>query len=73
MSRLVPIPVPGGDVAISMGRVVLGGISMVFGGRMAGGCTSGDGISGLSTLSMSSVAIVALIFTCGMGLATFIR
>jgi len=67
LSSLVPIPVPGGDLPISVGRAILGGVSMVFGARMAGGCTSGHGISGMSTLSVSSIVTVASIFAGGIG------
>lgn len=63
----MPIPVPGGDLPISVGRAILGGVSMVFGARMAGGCTSGHGISGMSTLSVSSIVTVASIFAGGIG------
>lgn len=73
LSLMIPISAPGGEVPMSIGRAVLGGILMVFGGRLAGGCTSGHGISGLSTLSISSIVTVASIFAGGMGFAALIR
>jgi uncharacterized membrane protein YedE/YeeE len=73
LSRTIPILVPGGDVSISTLKAVLGGIAMVFGARVAGGCTSGHGISGMSTLSISSFVTVASIFAGGMGLAAVLR
>jgi len=69
LTRIIPTPVPGGDVSISTSKAVLGGIAMVFGARLAGGCTSGHGISGMSTFSISSFVTVASIFGGGMGLA----
>lgn len=42
------------------GRYLLGGSLMGFGGVLAGGCSIGLGLSGLSTLSLS--ALVALMF-----------
>lgn len=66
----VPIqPVPMG-VQISAYRAALGGLVMVFGARIAGGCTSGHGISGMSMLSISSVITVALMFIGGIALAS---
>lgn len=68
LSRLFPAPVPGGEVLISVSRALLGGFAMVFGARVAGGCTSGHGISGMSTLSISSFVTVASIFGGGIAL-----
>ena len=47
----------------------VGGFAMVFGARLAGGCTSGHGISGMSALSVSSVISVTCMFAGGTGLA----
>ena len=35
------------DMAVGFGRSMVGGFVMIFGARMAGGCTSGHGISGM--------------------------
>lgn len=43
-----------------------GGVLMAFGARMAGGCTSGHGISGTSQLSVSSWISVACFFVGGV-------
>lgn len=43
----------------------LGGVLMIVGARLAGGCTSGHGISGMSLLSTSSIITMASAF--GMG------
>lgn len=40
----------------------LGGFLMVFGARMAGGCTSGHGISGMSLMSTSSFLTIGMAF-----------
>ncbi|KAK5161626.1 hypothetical protein LTR04_004011 [Oleoguttula sp. CCFEE 6159] len=47
---------------------ILGGFVMVFGARLAGGCTSGHGISGMAMLSLSSIVTVASMFAGGIGL-----
>ncbi|RFU32987.1 hypothetical protein B7463_g3345, partial [Scytalidium lignicola] len=61
------------DIQISAIRAVAGGFVMVFGARIAGGCTSGHGISGMSMLSLSSIISVASMFAGGIGLAAFTR
>lgn len=53
---------------VSNTSAIIGGCIMVFGARLAGGCTSGHGISGLSMFSISSVITVAAMF--GGGIAT---
>ncbi|QDS95753.1 putative inner membrane protein [Roseimaritima multifibrata] len=40
--------------ALRLGVTFLGGIAMAFGARMAGGCTSGHGISGTLQLAVGS-------------------
>ncbi|KAK7190805.1 hypothetical protein DPSP01_007926 [Paraphaeosphaeria sporulosa] len=57
----------GVDVTASSG--VIGGLVMVLGARLAGGCTSGHGISGMSMLGISSFITVACMFAGGMGAA----
>ncbi|KAK4091043.1 hypothetical protein Purlil1_4623 [Purpureocillium lilacinum] len=53
-------------------RAVLGGVLMGVGSRLAGGCTSGHGISGMSLLSASSVVTIASTFGAGALVATLI-
>jgi hypothetical protein len=67
LSRLVAIPSPPGK-AVEVGalRAIVGGVALVFGSRIAGGCTSGHGISGMSQLSMSSIVTVAAMFGSGV-------
>ena len=44
----------------------IGGACLSFGARLAGGCTSGHGISGMATLSIASFVSVAAMFGGGM-------
>ncbi|KAK0712203.1 hypothetical protein B0T21DRAFT_73414 [Apiosordaria backusii] len=58
------------DVVVSPLSAAVGGFLMILGSRMAGGCTSGHGISGISLLSVSSFLTVGATFAAGglMGL-----
>ncbi len=44
----------------------LGGFVMLIGARIAGGCTSGHGISGMAQLSVGSTVAVAAMFAGGI-------
>lgn len=44
----------------------VGGFIMVFGARIAGGCTSGHGISGMAQLAAGSTVAVAAMFAGGI-------
>lgn len=57
---------------ISALRGMIGGLVMVLGARLAGGCTSGHGISGMSMLGASSIVTVAFMFASGFGSALLI-
>lgn len=46
-----------------------GGFLMLFGARLADGCTSGHGISGMAQLSVGSTVAVAAIFAGGIATA----
>jgi len=59
----------GVEVKIGVLRAVFGGVLLTFGARIAGGCTSGHGISGMSQMSISSFVSVAAMFGGGMGVA----
>lgn len=52
--------------------VIGGGFLVGFGTRYAGGCTSGHGISGLSTLQWPSLVAVLIFFASGILTANFI-
>ncbi|KAJ3078897.1 hypothetical protein HK100_010569, partial [Physocladia obscura] len=46
-------------------RLFFGGIAIFYGSRMAGGCTSGHGISGMAQLSAASLVTVISMFAGG--------
>ncbi|KAI8836511.1 hypothetical protein BJ741DRAFT_605748 [Chytriomyces cf. hyalinus JEL632] len=46
-------------------RLMVGGFLLVYGSRVAGGCTSGHGLSGIAQLSVASVVTVAAMFGAG--------
>jgi uncharacterized membrane protein YedE/YeeE len=48
---------------------LIGGFLMIFGARIAGGCTCGHGISGVSEFSLESMATTAAIFGGAIGTA----
>ncbi len=73
LSLLIPSLRVKSDFHISRAAALLGGFAMVFGARLAGGCTSGHGISGMSQLSLSSVITVMSMFGGGIGLAALLR
>ncbi len=50
----------------------LGGVLLLFGARLAGGCTSGHGISGSMQLAASGWLFFAALFITGMGTAKFL-
>ena len=51
----------------------IGGSLMLFGARLAGGCTSGHGISGMGVLSPLAFVAVAAMFAGGTAAALFMR
>ncbi|KAL7788730.1 hypothetical protein V8C37DRAFT_387874 [Trichoderma ceciliae] len=51
---------------------MVGGALMAIGSRMAGGCTSGHGISGMSLLSLSSMITIASTFAAGAVVAPLV-
>ncbi|MFN4180773.1 MAG: YeeE/YedE thiosulfate transporter family protein [Armatimonadota bacterium] len=50
----------------------LGGFIMLFGARLAGGCTSGHMISGISQLALSSFVFAVTIFVTGILVAKWL-
>ncbi len=51
------------------GLAFLGGFILLFGARLAGGCTSGHGLTGLAQLAVSSSIVVPSIFAGGIAAA----
>lgn len=50
-----------------------GGFVLLFGARLAGGCTSGHGISGLAQFAIGSTLVVAAMFAGGILTASLMR
>ena len=59
----------GVDVALRLGVAFLGGAILAYGARLAGGCTSGHGISGALQLGVSSWVALACFFVAGVATA----
>lgn len=59
----------GNSPALRLGVAFAGGIIMAFGARLAGGCTSGHGISGALQLSVGSWLALAAFFAGGVASA----
>lgn len=51
----------------------LGGMLLLFGARLAGGCTSGHIISGITQLAVSSVIFAAAVFASGILTAKLLK
>lgn len=68
LTRHVPgaVPMVAYETTTSLWEAVLGGFVLVFGARLAGGCTSGHGLSGTSGLSYSSLITTASMFGAGI-------
>lgn len=69
--RLEKVPVTwsqqfGGSTAKRLIAAFLGGVIIMFGARMAGGCTSGHGISGSLQLALSSWTFFLTMFASGI-------
>lgn len=52
-----------------MAMAFLGGFILLFGARLAGGCTSGHGLTGLGQLALSAMVVVPSIFAGGIASA----
>lgn len=70
--RISPVWREAMGVSSPTGRYVLaflGGFILLFGARLAGGCTSGHGLTGLAQLAVSSSIVVPSIFAGGIATA----
>lgn len=65
--QLRPVCVEGfeGRRALRLGRAFLGGFLFIFGARLAGGCTSGHILSGLTQMALSGFVFAAAVFASG--------
>ena len=59
--------------ALRFPMAFVGGFLMLLGARIADGCTSGHGISGIAQLSIGSFIAVAAMFAGGIGTAMLLR
>jgi uncharacterized membrane protein YedE/YeeE len=59
-------------VEVAPARAALGGALMVIGSRVAGGCTSGHGVSGMSLLSVSSAVTIGVAIVWGVVAVKFL-
>ena len=59
----------GAGTALRLGVAFLGGALLAYGARLAGGCTSGHGISGALQLAVSSWVALACFFVAGVATA----
>jgi uncharacterized membrane protein YedE/YeeE len=71
--RLRPELVLTDSMPINPLKGFIGGLVMILGARIAQGCTSGHGISGLAVLSIASVYTVAAMFAGGIALALALK
>jgi hypothetical protein len=62
----------GSSIALRLLAAFMGGALMAFGARMAGGCTSGHGISGALQLSVGSWISLVCFFLGGVPAAMFL-
>jgi uncharacterized membrane protein YedE/YeeE len=62
----------GGSVTKRAIAAILGGIVMMIGARMADGCPSGHGLSGMMQMSVSSYVALAFFFGVGALVANII-
>lgn len=69
LAQLMPEFVRGPVTEVSPALAATGGALMILGSRMAGGCTSGHGISGISLLSTSSIITIMSAFAAGGAVA----
>jgi uncharacterized membrane protein YedE/YeeE len=73
ISQYIPVASEASGFTVSPLAAVLGGFLLIFGGRLAGGCPSGHGISGMATMSWSSFVTVASMFGSGIAAALLLR
>ena len=59
----------GPSVAKRFIAAFLGGVVIMYGARLAGGCTSGHGISGGLQLALSSWLFLGVLFATGIGVS----
>jgi uncharacterized membrane protein YedE/YeeE len=73
LAKAIPEVAANADAGVSPTLATLGGGLIVLGARMAGGCTSGHGISGVSLFSMSSFLTIAFMFGAAATIAPYVH
>jgi uncharacterized membrane protein YedE/YeeE len=69
----IPAAAMDGATTMSKTSAVAGGAILLFGARLAGGCTSGHGISGMSMFSISSIITVISMAAGGIAMAMLLK
>ncbi len=59
----------GGSRALRFAMAAAGGFLVIFGARLAGGCTSGHVVSGISQLAVSGMVFAGAVFLAGIPVA----
>ncbi|KAJ9610513.1 hypothetical protein H2200_005290 [Cladophialophora chaetospira] len=72
VSQYIP-PIAESAPSVNSLAALAGGFSLVFGARLAGGCPSGHGISGMATMGLSSFITVASMFGGGIASALLLQ
>jgi len=54
-------------------RILIGGVLLLFGARLAGGCTSGHGLTGFANLSCQSIVSTCCMFGSGIIVGMFYK
>jgi uncharacterized membrane protein YedE/YeeE len=62
----------GGDIAIAVLLLLAGGL-IGYGAKLSGGCTSGNGLSGVSLLSPAALVSTATFFATGIAVSFLIK
>lgn len=73
VSRIWARAIGTNSTAVRSVMAFAGGFVLLFGARLAGGCTSGHGISGLAQLAIGSTLVVAAMFAGGILTASLMR
>jgi uncharacterized protein len=73
LGALVGHPLPPPDMPASWFVVVIAGLLVGFGVRLAGGCTSGHGICGIARFSLRSVVATVVFVTTAIVVVQVVR
>ncbi|MBO8140864.1 MAG: YeeE/YedE family protein [Firmicutes bacterium] len=68
-----PVAADAGDRPRPRWMMFLGGFLIIFGARLAGGCTSGHVITGMTQLAVASFIFAAMVFAVGIPMARYLN